>query len=108
MRNVPKKNPPREIPPAFPPELETELCGFCGSPIVWCRDGRPSGRAPLAAVDLADTWTHGGVAMQRTMIVGDPPIAFDTNMRTRFRWHADHCKRQQSFTGQARARKVRP
>jgi len=105
MRTVAKKTAPREIVPGFPPELEPEPCGACERPIVRCQDGRPSGTG-LVSVGLANDYQAGRVALQRSLIVGDRPIAFDTNQATRFVWH--RCAAQQSFTGQAPARKVRP
>lgn len=72
---------------SFPCDLDAAPCGICGRTVVWCKNGLVGGGAQRLAVESCDVGTVGNVALQRSLIVDDPPIAFEVSNGTRFAWH---------------------
>src|SRR6476620_4640557 len=95
MKTVAAKRAPREISKpkqhTFPADLNVDTCPICGVEVVWCRDGRPSGRTPRVAVQIAPIGARANVGMQRSLIVDEAPIAYETNLASRFALHEHHC-----------------
>jgi len=98
MTNVPDSKRPGAR--SFPCDLEPATCGICGRTVVWCKDGLVDGGGRRRAVEACDVATVGNVALQRSLIVDDPPIGFEVSNGTRFAWH--ECG---SHSGRAKVRR---
>ena len=81
---------------------------MCQARVTWARikDGTSWRRIAIEACRSGDG--HIAFAPVLFAAAGEPPIVVELVNGTRYRKHDEHCSVPRSFTGAARARKVRP